>query len=179
MKASFPKTLAVFALSLAILAGMSGAHAEGLYVGGGLAVPHYNEPVNGIGSSGGDGVGLKLFGGWQFTPNFAVESGYFDLGSNAKLGGSARARGLYVDGVGSVSIAPQWSLSGSVGLADGQLRTSAGNDSSAALKLGVAVQYELTPRTALRLGYEQYRFANAFDSKPKVGQTALSVRYGF
>lgn len=167
-------------LALAVLAGCSlAAHAEGLYAGGSLAAPHYDGPINGIGSKGGEGIGLKLYGGWQFTPNLALEGGYFALGRSRNAGGSARAQGLYVDGVGSVMFAPRWSLLGSVGLAQARLRTPAGSDNSPGLKLGVGVQYDLTPHAAVRFGYEQYHFSRAFDAKANVGQTGLSVKVGF
>lgn len=59
---------------------------------------------------------------------------------------------MYGDGDGSNAFAPKWSLLGSLGIAEGHLTTTAGNDASPALKFGVGVQYDLTKTTALRLG---------------------------
>lgn len=169
-------------VALALLAGaVAGAHAEGLYVGGALSAPNYTDSINGVGGgSGGSGPGLKLYGGYQLTPNFALEGSYFNLGrSHDNNGGEAKAQGLSLDGVGSYEFAPKWSVLGSVGLAEARLETSAGNGSSPALKLGVGLQYDLTKTTSLRLGYDQYRFTNAFDGKPNVGQTVFGVKVGF
>lgn len=177
MLSRFNKTL----LTVALVAGASvGAQAEGLYVGGALGAPNYSNSVNGVGGGGGgSGPGLKLYGGYQLTPNFAVEGGYFNLGRSPDVNGTAKAQGLYVDGVASVEIAPKWSLFGSAGVAEGRLRTTAGNDSSPALKLGLGVQYDLTKTTSLRVSYDRYHFTNAFDAKPNIGQTLLGVKVGF
>lgn len=173
----------LLALSL-IAAACGAAHAEGLYAGGSLGTPFYNSTVNGAGVTGGGhdtGVGLQAYGGWQFHPNFALEAGLFTLGHSraASTGGDVNARGGFVDAVGSYSFAPKWSVLGRVGLAEAQLRTDAGNDTSPALKAGLGVQYDLTSKVALRVGYDRYRFTNAFDDKPQVGQTTFGVKVGF
>lgn len=177
MFSRFNKTL----VALAVLAGATaGAHAEGLYVGGSVGAPDYSSTVNGVGGGGGgSGIGLKLYGGYRLTPNFAVEGGYFNLGRSKDVGGTAKAQGLYVDGVGSYEFAPKWSLLGSVGVADGRLKTNAGNDSSPALKLGVGLEYALGETTALRVTYDRYRFTSAFDGKPEIGQALIGVKVGF
>ena len=43
----------------------------------------------------------------------------------------------------------------------------------------MGVQYDLTRTTALRLGYDRYRFADAFDAKPDVGETSFGVKVSF
>ncbi len=159
---------------------VTGAHAEGLYLGGALGAPSYRDSINGAGGGGGgSGPGLKLYGGWQFSPNFALEGGYFNLGRSHDVGGQAKAQGLYVDGVGSIEFVPKWSLLGSVGLGEARLSTPNGNDSSPALKVGVGLQYDLTASTALRLGYDQYRFTSAWGGRPDVGQTEFGVKVRF
>lgn len=163
-----------------LVGGVAGAQAEGLYVGGALGAPDYSSSINGYGGGdGGRGTGLKLFGGYQLSPHFAIEGGLFDLGRTRDTGGSAKVRGGYVDGVGSYEFAPKWSALGSIGLAQARLSTPTGDDTSPGLKLGVGVQYDLTRTTALRLGYDRYRFADAFDAKPDVGETSFGVKVSF
>jgi OOP family OmpA-OmpF porin len=174
---SLSKTLAALSLALGAIAG---AHAEGAYVGGDLSKPDFSSAINGAGGDGGGrSVGGKLYGGYQFTPNFAVEGGYFNLGRSKDINGIAKGEGLYVDGVGSLRLAPQWSAYGSLGVAEARLKTPTGNDSSPALKLGLGVQYDLSKDVALRLGYDRYHFTNAFDDKPNVGEAAFGVRVAF
>jgi OOP family OmpA-OmpF porin len=91
----------------------------------------------------------------------------------------ARAKGVDLDGVGKLALAPNWDLLGSLGVADARLNTDMGKDSSSAFKMGVGLQHDLTPSTAVRVSYDRYHFTNAFDDKPNIGQTALGVQFGF
>jgi OmpA-OmpF porin, OOP family len=168
--------LAGAALAAAALAGT--AHAEGLYVGGALGKPDWHSPINGISGDAG-GTGLKVYGGYWFSPQFGTELGYFDLGHADGVAGRARAKGGYADALGRFEFAPSWSLLGSAGLAYGRFDTPGGNDSSPALKLGVGLQYDLTKTVSLRAQYERYRFIDAFDTKANIGQTTLGVNVGF
>lgn len=159
-------------------AGIASAQAEGLYVGGALGTPDYHGSINGV-SGNGSGLGAKAFGGYQLTPNIAFEAGLYDLGHIDNGSGKVTTRGLYIDAIGSVALAPRWSLLGSAGLTQARLRTTYGNDSSPGLKLGVGVQYDLTQNLALRAQYERYRFTNAFDDKADVGAASVGVKWGF
>ena len=161
-----------------VTAGVGAAQAEGAYVGGGLGKPNYSSSVNGI-SGDGSGTGIKLYGGYQITPNFAVEGGFFDLGHIDDANGRVKTKGVYADAVGSYVFAPQWSVLGSAGLAEGRFTTTRGDDSSPGLKIGAGVQYELTPQAALRVQYDRYHFVNAFDAKPNIGQLSAGVKFGF
>jgi len=165
-------------VALLAAGGIGAAQAEGLYVGGNLGTPDYHSTINGVGGDG-SGAGLKLYGGYQLTPNFAVEGGYFDLGHIDDGSGRVKARGVYADAVGSFEIAPKWSLLGSAGLAEGRFTTTAGNDSSPALKLGAGVQYDLSKQFALRAQYDRYRFINAFDEKPNIGELSVGLKVNF
>jgi OmpA-OmpF porin, OOP family len=175
MFSNFNKSL--IAVTLAV-GGVASAQAEGLYVGGSLGAPRYSSSVNGIGGDDG-GTAVKLYGGYQLTPNIAVEGGYFDLGHSDDASGRAKARGLYADAVGSYTVAPQWAVLGSAGLAEGRFTTTRGDDNSPALKLGAGVQYELTPMAALRVQYDRYHFVSAFGSKPNIGALSAGVKVAF
>lgn len=168
-------------IALSALAGSLGcAHAEGLYIGGSLSTPAYSSPVNGIGGGGdGSGTGVKLTGGYQLSPNFALETSLFTLGRTSDSNGSAKARGVSLDGVGSYELAPRWSVLGSLGVAQARFTTSLGDDSSPALKVGLGAQYEFNKQLALRVQYDRYHFSNAFDAKPYVGSYSVGLKYGF
>jgi len=83
------------------------------------------------------------------------------------------------DGVARYEFAPGWQVLGVAGLAHGRFHTSAGNDNSPALKIGLGLQYAVNDRTALRLQVDRYRFSNAFGEKPNLGQVSLGVQVGF
>jgi len=172
--------MAAAAALLALGLAGAGARAEGLYVGGDVGTPRFGNAINGIGA--GDtsrGTGYALYGGYVLSPRFAVEGGLFSLGRVSDATGSAKVRGLYVDGVGRYEFAPQWSVLGSVGLAQARFGTSLGNDNSPALKAGVGLQYAVNPLTSVRLKVDRYHFTNAFGAKPNLGEVSLGVQVGF
>jgi OmpA-OmpF porin, OOP family len=162
-----------------IAGGAMASHAEGFYAGGAIGAPRYSgDAINGVDGSG-SGVGGKVFGGYEFNKNFSLEGGVFDLGHIDAANGKVNLRGAYVDAVGKYELAPQWLLTGSAGVAEGRFKTSNGDDSSPALKLGVGVEYAMTHNTSLSLGYDRYHFTDAFDGKPNVGSPYLGVKVGF
>ncbi|WP_326533726.1 outer membrane beta-barrel protein [Pseudorhodoferax sp.] len=169
------------AVGFVALFGLSaGAQAADTYVGGAISTPNYSNQINGMGGDGGGhDAGVKLYGGYKFTPNFAVEGGYVNLARSKDIDGTVKGQGVYVDGVGSVAVAPQLSVYGSAGVADVRFRTPDGDDSSPALKLGLGVQYDLNQTVALRVGYDRYHFTDAFDGKANVGQATAGVQVAF
>ena len=166
------------AAALLAAATLGSARAEGLYIGGNLGTPNYRSPVNGITGSG-SGLGLKLYGGYSLTPNFAVEAGVFDLGHIDDASGKVNVRGIFADAVGTFEVAPKWSLLARGGVAEGRFTSSNGNDTSPALELGAGVQYDLSKQVALRAEYEHYHFTNAFDAKANVGEVSVGLKFGF
>ncbi len=155
------------------------AHAEqtNFYAGANLGAPGYPHNVNGVDGSGGDGLSGKVFGGYQFTPNFAVETGLVHLGRVENANGSVHARGEFVDAVGIAPLNDQWSLLGRLGVTHVTLDTSNGNDNGSGLKVGLGAQYALTKTVALRGEWERYR-TDAFGSNPSINQYTFGVRVG-
>jgi len=153
------------------------AHAEGPYVGGSLGVPHFSDGVNGV-DGGSSGVSGKVFGGYQLTPNFAVEAGVAELGRISDGSGKIRSHGEYLDAVGLMPLGANFSLLGSVGLAHANLNTSNGDDSGYGVKLGVGGEYDLSHNVSLRAEYEHYR-PNVFGDHATIGQYTFGVRVGF
>lgn len=178
-----PRSLPISLLLATLAAGAATtASAEGLYVGADLGHPQYSNNVNGIG--GGDdatngGIGAKIYGGYTLTPNLALEGSLFRLGHSRMGDDKVNTSGIGLDAVGNYSFAPQWSVLGRLGVAEGRFSTSFGNDSSPALKMGAGVQYDLTKQVALRLQYERYHFVNAFDGKPNIGEYTAGVKVSF
>ncbi len=175
-------------IATAVLVGGFGtvaAHAEdtGFYAGASLGAPGYPNDVNGVSGNGsgglsGNGLSGKVFGGYQFTPKFALETGVTDLGRAENANGSVHARGEFLDAVGIAPLNEQWSLLGRVGVTHIVLDTSNGNDSGNGLKVGLGAQYALTKTVALRGEWERYR-ADAFGGNPSIDQYTFGVRVGF
>ncbi len=158
------------------LVGM-GAHAEGLYAGGSLGSQSYPDTLNGNPTSG-SAVGAKLYGGYQLTPNFAVEAGLTELGAVNNAAGQVDSYGTYVDAVGILPLSPQWNLLGRVGVAHMAVNTPSGDDSGNGLKVGLGAEYALTKTVAIRGEWERYQL-NAFGDKPNADQFTLGLKVGF
>lgn len=157
--------------------GAVAAHAEGAYVGGGIGGQTYPNTVNGNNTSGSATSG-KIFGGYQFNKNFAVEGGLTELGSVNSTGGNVDSYGTYVDAVGILPLNDQWSLLGRAGVAHMQVNTPTGNDGGNGVKVGLGAEYALTKTVALRGEWERYQLT-AFGGNPNVDQFTVGVKVGF
>lgn len=134
-------------------------------------------------------TGFKLYGGYQFHRNFALEGGYFDLGKfgytantipTGTLDGNIKLKGFNLDAVGILPITERFSALGRVGLNYAQARdsftgTGAVNvtnpnpsKSGTNYKLGVGLQYAFTDALGLRAEVERYRVNDAVGNKGHV-----------
>ena len=207
-------------LSLLALAGLAvvcstsviAQDAPGWYIGGSLGSTRanfnndaINNPfvANGFAinstSTNNRSTGGKLFSGYQFTPNFALEGGYFDLGrfnysgvtTGGTYNGDTRARGLNLDLVGTLPLSDRFSVLGRVGAAYAQTRdnfASSGfvpantfnrsrNDTN--VKFGVGLQYAITEALSLRAELERYRINDPIRNRSNVDMASIGLVYRF
>jgi OOP family OmpA-OmpF porin len=166
-------------LAAMLLAGSVGAaNAAGYYAGGSIGGSDWKDSVDGVRGSS-SGVTGKVFGGYEFSPNFSLEAGGMDLGHMRDGTGKASSAGGFFDAVGRYELNPRWSVLGRAGLVRARFSTPDGDSTSNGLKLGAGVQYELTPQIALRGEYEHYHFTNVFDSKVSTGQFTAGFKFSF
>lgn len=146
------------------------------------------------------GTGYKAFIGFPMNPNWAIETGYFDLGRfgfSAKttpagdLTGTARIKGLNLDLVGTLPITDRWSLLGRVGAAYAQTKDNfTGSGAVSVLnpspskretnyKYGFGTQYAFTPALTMRLEAERYRINDAVGKRGDVDLVSLGLVYRF
>jgi OOP family OmpA-OmpF porin len=144
--------------------------------------------------------GYKLFGGYQYNKNFAVEAGYFDLGRfgfvanttpAGTLNGDIKIRGLNLDAVGILPITEKFSAFGRLGVTYARTNGAfAGtgavnvlnpnpskNDTN--LKVGLGVQYAMTDALSLRAEIERYRINDAVGNKGDVDMASIGLVYRF
>jgi OOP family OmpA-OmpF porin len=164
------------ALLAASLASVS-AHAEGAYVGANVGASRYSHSVDDVSGTGSSVTG-KVYGGYQFNPYFALETGFADLGRQHDDVGRADGHAFYLDAVGLAPLNQSWSLLGSVGIARAKFDTTNGDGVGDGLKLGVGAQYALSSHVALRGEMERYQ-PNVFGSQPDINQYTVGLRWAF
>lgn len=170
------------------------AHAEGAYAG--LAVNRSSAEIEVVGatsSSRDKPTGFKIYGGWEFTPNLAVEAGYADFGSaktnfsTAAGVGSVEAdlSSFYLAGRGTVPINDKFSAFGKLGLARNKSSMSgsgmgaqfSGSTNKTGLYAGVGLAYQINKSAAVTLEYESF---GKFDNNGGKGNTlSLGARFSF
>ena len=144
--------------------------------------------------------GYKIFGGYQFNKNFALEGGYFDLGKfgfaattvpAGTLSGNIRLRGLNLDAVGTLPITEKFSVFGRIGANYAEARDSfAGTGAVGVLnpsptqretnvKLGLGLQYALSESLAVRAEMERYRINDAVGNKGDIDLVSVGLVYRF
>jgi OOP family OmpA-OmpF porin len=156
------------------------AHAEGLYAGGALGESHLKSPDSALGVSDHSATAFKLYGGYSFTPNFSLETGYADLGRFAGTSGDTKAHALFLDGVGTLPLGNGFSALGRLGVYDAKLRNATlGSQSTTGLKLGAGVQYDLSKAMALRGEWERYRMNDFGSAKAKADLYTVGLNYRF
>jgi len=145
-------------------------------------------------------TGYKLFGGYKFNRNFALEGGYFDLGKfgfaattvpAGILSGNIRLRGLNLDAVGILPIAETFSAFGRIGFNHAEARDSfAGTGAVNVLnpspskrdtnyKFGLGVQYDFSQSLGMRAEAERYRINDAVGNKGDVDLVSVGLVYRF
>lgn len=145
-------------------------------------------------------TGGKIFGGYQFNKNFALEAGYFDLGRFSfaattappgTLNGNIRLRGVNLDAVGILPLTEKFSALGRIGLNYAQARDGFSGTGAVFvtnpnpskrdtnLKVGVGLMYAFTDSLAMRLEAERYRINDAVGNRGNVDMVSLGLVYRF
>ncbi|MEO6017250.1 MAG: outer membrane beta-barrel protein [Polaromonas sp.] len=208
-------------LSLLALAGFAAAcstsviaqDAPGWYVGGSLGATRADFNNDAINSSlVGKGFpitstttdnkdsGGKIFGGYQFTPNFALEGGYFDLGRysystttpTGTFSGNTKVNGLNLDLVGTAPLSDKFSVIGRIGAAYERSRgsfastglvpvnTSSTSTNSTNLKIGLGIQYAISEALSLRAEIERYfRVRDPIRNRANIDMASIGLVYRF
>lgn len=141
----------------------------------------------------------KVFGGYQFHKNFALEAGYFNLGKftyatsapGGTLNGRYEIEGVNVDLVGTMPLSPKWSALARIGVQHANTRAgfsgpgypaSASQDNSSRvnnMKVGLGLQYEITPSVLLRGEAERFRVRDGIANNGDVNYYSMSLVFPF
>ena len=99
-----------------------------------------------------DDTAFKLYAGYKFHPNVAVEGGWAQLFDKSGV----EVTSLEVVAVGILPLAHQFSLLGKLGFASVDVDTPLGGDTKTELTYGIGAQFDVTPMIGLRAGWQRY-----------------------
>ena len=143
---------------------------------------------------------FKLFGGYQFNRNFAIEAGYFNLGKfgfrsttvpAGTLDGEIKLQGLNLDLVGSVPLTERLSALARIGVQGAWARDRFSGTGAVAVtdpnprerafnyKFGAGLQYAFSPSFLVRGEAERYRVNDAVGNKGDVNMYSVSLVFPF
>jgi OmpA-OmpF porin, OOP family len=129
-------------------------------------------------------TGIRIYGGYMFTPMYGVEVGYIDAGEFDGKGAfsntSVEASGAYVSGVAVYPASDRVDVFGKLGFfhyeSDAQVGgNTVASDDGTELMFGLGLDYSITPM--VKIGAEYNRVADVEDVD--VDAFWFNVRYDF
>jgi OmpA-OmpF porin, OOP family len=143
---------------------------------------------------------FKVFGGYQINRNIALETGYYSLGKSrfttqtspaGSLSGATKVRGLNFDVVGTMPITEKfaglarvgahhaWSEERYSGTGAGAGVSSRSKHNNTNYKVGLGVQYELSPAMWVRGEMERYRVKDTTGRRNSIDVASVSLVFPF
>ena len=164
---------------------VSASHADP-YVAASLGSSKLDDDCAGTIACDTRSTGLKVLGGYKFTPNFAIEGGYLDFGK-AKItdGGvdfTLKTSGLGVGGAFHHDLSPDWNLVARLGVAS--LKTEASalrgsvDETSTQVYGGLGIGYRITPKVSLDASYD-FSKAEILGEKGNVNMLGIGLTVAF
>jgi OmpA-OmpF porin, OOP family len=160
------KRLGLSTLAALGLMAATAAHADvqpGFYAGLGIGSASAEDDESGF---DGDDTGFKLYGGYSFNDNFAIEVAYLDGGAPDDRFGSIdvelEVTGFNASAVGRLPVSETVSLFGKIGFASYDLEATASSgglsasadDSDSDLSYGVGASVSFAERFEVRVEWE-------------------------
>lgn len=163
------KRLTLSALAMALGFGTTGSAlaANGLYVGAGVGQASYDvcgALGTGLTSCDDEDTGWKVFGGYDFNENLAIEAAWVDLGevSASGAGGTATVEvdGIAVDLKATLPLNEAFGIFGKVGFiswdAEGGGLASGADDDGNDLAYGIGAEYMFSSQFGIRGEWERF-----------------------
>jgi OOP family OmpA-OmpF porin len=169
------KRLGLTAFAAFSLTAAMAAHADtqpGFYAGASVGATQISDDGFDNGNVDDSDTGFKVFGGYSFNDNFAIEASYFDLGEVSgrdnfppfgAVGFDVGVSGLNASAVGRLPVSETFALFGKLGFASYDLDVSvsvpgfgSGSDSESEsdLTYGLGVAFKFAEQWEARVEYE-------------------------
>lgn len=124
-----------------------------------------------------DSTGAKIFGGYNLSPNVAVEGAYGYTDGFRVADTKVTGQNVSVSLVGSYPLGYGFTALGKVGVEYQQLRAAGTTVSGTNPVYGVGVKYDVTKNWAVRA--EEEFLTRTADSNVNQSRFSLGVQYGF
>lgn len=142
----------------------------------------------------------KVFGGYQFNQNFALEGGYFNLGKfgfsaltspTGTFNGQVKIQGFNLDLVGTLPLTERFSVFARAGAQAAKTGDTYGGSTvingfhpspskrEVNYKAGAGVQFEVNPSFLVRAEAERYRLTDTVGRKGNADMISLSLVFPF
>ena len=178
----------VSAAAIAALLVATPVFAQG-YVGAGFGTSSASGFDFGTITGGNASKGMvKIYGGYNYTPNWGVEAQYSDFGKREIFAGAAnvgsyKASQISLVGTGTLPLTSGFSILGKLGASANRANGSnavVGSDNATSLMLGVGAAYSFTPTLSMRAEFEDFgKIAKAGGREVRASAYSLSLKYGF
>lgn len=174
------KKILVASLLSTLFAAPAFAAVPGAYV----ALDLQNWSATNTAPFGNPGMGLRIGGGYRFTPNVGVEVDYGQSGNSSSVFGTTyKVTATQLAVVGTYPINPQFDVFGKVGMSANKVSLSAGtctNCSKTDVLFGVGGQYNINQQVGIRLQYESLGKATNTGTNDMTASTlSLGAVYAF
>ncbi|MBV7535653.1 outer membrane beta-barrel protein [Duganella sp. sic0402] len=176
---------------IAAMAAPLAAHAEGAYIGGNVGRAEQKVDLSGFSLKEHD-TAYKVYGGFNYTPNFGAEIGAAYLGEAEKTGNGARisskAQSLYVAATATLPLGEQFALTGKAGAAFNHVKvrgsapgySASGSDNQTSPYVSVGASFLLNKNVSFVAEYEYFgKIAKDGDANIKANLVSAGVRYAF
>lgn len=182
------KTLIALAIAAASTSAWSQEPTSKFYAGASIGQSKFkgacdSEPGTTISNCKDTDTAWKIFGGYEFTPNLAVELGYNDFGrisgdATVVVGGSTftgsakiEATAFELTGIGTLPLGHQFSLYGKLGVYYAETKSSADvrqttppfasgssstSDNNSNLTFGLGARYDITSNIGIRAEWQRF-----------------------
>ena len=174
-------TSAAFALPAA--AQMRSPALSSAYVGASIGQSEFKFDCEAGESCDTKDTAWRIFGGYQFSRNFAAEIGYHDFGEakftgpgfDEKVEGSA----WELVGIGALPLGNAFSIYGKLGAYYGKFEGGGESDSNTGLTFGIGGQFDVMRNLGLRLEWQRYNDMGENDSKADLDVLSFGIVYRF
>jgi OOP family OmpA-OmpF porin len=149
--------------------------------GGYVAADLQNWSATNTAPFGNPGMGVRIGGGYRFTPNVGVEVDYAQSGSSsAYFGTTYKVSATQLAVVGIYPINPQFDVFGKVGMSANKVSPTCTVCSKTDVMFGVGGQYNINQQVGIRLQYESLgKTTNAGTNDMTVSTLSLGAVYAF